>query len=288
LKTRIINGDALGVLKSLPDESVDCTITSPPYYHLRDYGIDGQIGLEDTLPEYIEKLTEVFTEVRRVLKKDGTLWLNMGDTYLKRNLLGAPWRLAFSLQDAGWFLRSDIVWHKPNPMPEPVTTRCARCHEFIFQLSRSERYFYDHEAIREKAVSTHGAGTGYSRAARRDEEGLGRGIKEGSDIPWEPTELRTCRDVWTLNNTSYRGAHVAVMPESIVERCVKAGCREGGVVLDCFGGAGTVGLVAQRLGRDSLLIELSPEFCNISQQRIQDDNPMFSNVTVEEAPHGTL
>lgn len=288
MKTKIINGDALGVLRDLPSETVDCVVTSPPYYHLRDYGIDGQIGLEDTPAEYIQKLSQVFSEVRRVLKEDGTLWLNLGDTYIKRNLAGIPWRVVFALQDDGWFLRSDIVWHKPNPMPEPVTTRPARSHEFIFMLSRSERYFYDHEAIRERAVSTHNSGNGFSRAARRDQEGIGRGVKAGSDEEWLPTEFRTCRDVWTLANTNYRGAHVAVMPESIVERCIKAGSREGGLVLDCFGGAGTVGLVAQRLERDSLLIELSPEFCEASHQRIRDDNPMFSEVTIEEAPDGTV
>ena len=275
MKTEIIIGDCLDVLKGLPDESVNCCVTSPPYFNLRDYGIDGQIGLEKDPAAYIETLVRVFGEVQRVLRRDGTLWLNLGDSYAEKDLLGIPWRVAFALQADGWYLRSDIVWSKPNAMPESVKDRPTRSHEFCFLLSRSEKYFYDSEAVREKSVSTHPSGNGFVRDAQISKGG------PGQDEIWQPTELRNMRDVVTINNNSYPEAHFATMPTELAEICIKAGSREGDLILDPFGGAGTTGLCADRLQRNSLLIELNPEYAALAERRIKGDAPLFAEVAVK-------
>jgi len=274
---KLITGDCLDVLKGLPDESVNCCVTSPPYFNLRDYGIDGQIGLEKDPAAYIETLVRVFGEVQRVLRKDGTLWLNLGDSYVKKDLLGIPWRVAFALQDRGWYLRSDIVWSKPNAMPESARDRPTRSHEFCFLLSRSKKYFYDSEAVREKSVSTRPSGNGFARDKVACPSGQGG---RGRDEQWRPTEFRNMRDVVAITNNSFPGAHFATMPTKLAEICIKAGSRKGDLVLDPFGGAGTTGLCADRLQRNSLLIELNPEYIALAERRISNDSPLFSEVVV--------
>jgi site-specific DNA-methyltransferase (adenine-specific) len=310
----ILCGDCLERLAEIPDESVHCCVTSPPYYGLRDYGFEGQIGLEKTPEEYVARLVEVFREVWRVLRADGTLWLNLGDSYtangkqsphrglsktsdrcaprknprnpfcyetgefeypersipdgLKpKDLIGIPWRVAFALQGDGWYLRSDIIWHKPNPMPESVTDRCTKAHEYVFMLSKSKRYFYDNEAVKEPSVSDHPSGNGFKRDARlsyRDQNGA-----RGNDDQWRNVGgTRNRRDVWTIATKPYKGAHFAVFPEALAEVCIKAGCPEGGTVLDPFAGSGTTGAVAKSLGRDYILIEANPDYHDLINERL--------------------
>ena len=260
----IYEGDALRVLGMLPKASMQCVVTSPPYWGLRDYGIEGQIGLEDALPQFINRLVAVFAEVKRVLNDDGVLWLNIGDGYTSGNrgyrapdcknraramsvrpdtpkglkpkdLLGIPWRLAFALQDDGWYLRSDIVWHKPNAMPESVKDRPGRCHEYVFMLTKSERYFYDYDAAREPAAN--GA-------------------------------PRNRRSVWSVNTQATDHAHYAVFPPALIEPCILSSSRQDGFVLDPFFGSGTVGLVCQKLGRRFVGIELNPEYVSLAMSQL--------------------
>lgn len=320
--TGILQGDCMEVLKTLPDGFVDCCVTSPPYYGLRDYGTgvwiggkkdcphrrmskysektatghhqeelagnvgdaiykkvcpicgaireDKQLGLEKTPEQYIERLVGVFREVKRVLKDDGTLWVNIGDTYncakegntevikhksvsetnhfkkelwrgaKQKDMIGIPWMLAFALRDDGWYLRQDIIWHKPNPMPEPVKDRCVKGHEYIFLLSKKPRYYFDFEAIQEDAVST------------------------------DDNERRNKRDVWSVSSKPVREAHFATFPEALIEPCILAGSRKGGIVLDPFFGSGTTGRVATKYGRRYLGIELNPEYITIAGKRNAD------------------
>ena len=271
----ILLGDASRVLARLPAESVRCVVTSPPYWGLRDYGIAGQIGLEETLTQYINRLVSVFREVRRVLKPDGTFWLNIGDGYTSGNrgwrapdkknparamsvrpdtpaglkpkdLIGVPWRLALALQDDGWFLRSDIIWHKPNAMPESVKDRPTRCHEYLFLFSRNENYFYNHEAIQEPAET--------------------------------PSGKRNRRTDWSIHTEACKEAHFATFPPRLVEPCILAGSVGGDYVLDPFFGSGTVGAVCQELGRHFVGIELHPEYVEIARRRL--DN-LFARVKVD-------
>jgi DNA modification methylase len=304
----IIQGDCIDGLRSLPDGSVHCVVTSPPYWGLRDYGQYGQIGLEDTPEAYTARMVEVFREVRRVLRDDGTLWLNLGDSYntssgfsraspeyfregrvggsadkkaithdiLKpKDLVGIPWRIAFALQADGWWLRQDIIWHKPNPMPESVTDRCTKAHEYVFLLTKSARYFYDAEAIKEEA-------TGRDPGNVNEHKHAGQAMAETKAglANIGASETRNKRSVWTISTKPFSGAHFAVMPPDLVEPCVLAGCPEGGTVLDPFGGAGTTALVADRLGRNAIICELNPEYVKIAKDRLEGDNPLFSKVTV--------
>ena len=288
-------GDCLEVLRTLPDASVHCCVTSPPYWGLRDYGHADQIGLESTPEQYVARMVEVFREVRRVLRDDGTLWLNIGDSYsnggrtwrapdakhqgramdvrpddgLKpKDLVGIPWRVAFALQSDGWYLRQDIIWHKPNPMPESVTDRCTKAHEYVFLLSKSARYCYDADAIKE-ADQGKPAGNvdGFkSRQGLASFHAVSGG--PGSD-GWEPGTGRNRRDVWTVASKPFHGAHFAVMPPALVEPCILAGCPKDGVVLDPFTGSGTVGAVALLAGRQFVGIELNPEYHAIAERRIR-------------------
>lgn len=261
----IIEGDVHLGLARLPSESVQCVVTSPPYWGLRDYGITGQLGLEPSLAGFIQGLTAVFQEVRRVLKPDGILWLNIGDGYTSGNrgwrapdkknpnramstrpetpaglkdkdLLGIPWRLAFALQDTGWYLRSDVIWHKPNVMPESVKDRPTRSHEYLFMFTKSDHYRYDHEAVRELASN-------------------------GS--------TRNRRSVWSINTCSSGSSHIAPFPQSLVEPCVLASSAPNEFVLDPFFGSGTVGLVAQRLGRKYIGIELNPLYVEEAKAQLE-------------------
>lgn len=338
---RIINGDAHDALITVEDRSVQCCVTSPPYYGLRDYGADGQIGVEDTPEEYIDRLVSVFREVRRVLKDDGTLWLNIGDSYCNSNgyaraseqfqrqgrndapandrdlaalhgagyktkdLMGIPWMLAFALRADGWYLRQDIIWHKPNPMPESVTDRCTKAHEYIFLLSKSPQYYFDHEAIQEVA-------TGYD--GRKDTEMKGSAKYEGTNesaansherwrfknlqdkgqtthtmherraegLPDEMYAVRNKRDVWSVSVKPYSGAHFATFPPDLITPMILAGSRGGDTVLDPFTGSGTTGYVCKKLGRNFLGTELNPEYVALARDRI-DGKQIGLEDYIEEA-----
>lgn len=364
MTVRILCGDALERLRELPDESAHTVVTSPPYWGLRDYGVAGQIGLEQTVGEYVETLVSVFREVRRVLRPDGTLWLNLGDTYnnadkwggggantgkhtrkpngeiasweavrrrwshcgLKpKDLVGVPWRVAFALQADGWYLRQDIIWAKPNPMPESVRDRCTKAHEYLFLLSKSERYYFDQEAILEPAapasverlsqptldqqqgsVRVPGKLNGPMKAVCRAPHGrtdadyarmnarqdglhgkIGRtagerrtkaGLMAVADKPWI---RRNRRSVWTVTTQPFSEAHFATFPPALIEPCILAGCPVGGTVLDPFGGSGTTGLVANRLDRDAVLIELNPEYAEMAERRLRADAPLFAEIAAE-------
>jgi DNA modification methylase len=311
----IREGDALHLLREMPDASVHCCVTSPPYWGLRDYGADGQIGLEATPDEYVARMVEVFREVRRVLRGDGTCWVNLGDSYnaagreghgtqighkqqtnrasgsgadsnrptdraLKpKDLVGIPWRVAFALQSDGWYLRQDIIWHKPNPMPESVTDRCTKAHEYVFLLSKSERYHYAAGAIREPATDV---GRENGRNGRDEDPRArppGASARTLARLDW--TERgRNRRSVWTIPTHSYPGAHFATFPPALVEPCILAGCPEGGTVLDPFSGSGTTGMVALRHGRSYVGLELNPAYAALSRTRIDGDCPLFNR----EAP----
>jgi DNA modification methylase len=343
---QILQGDCLAHLRELPHESVQCCVTSPPYWGLRDYGVEGQLGLERTPEEFVGKLVIIFREVRRVLKKDGTLWLNLGDSYatgaggvgecpgggkqgenwklrgkttppnrlplpgLKpKDLCGIPWRCAFALQQDGWYLRSDIIWAKPNPMPESVTDRPTKSHEYIFLMAKSERYFYDSDAIKEPAVCADEAqwagdmaglnsgeswvGTGKStrrfarggRNAFRGQghfrDGSGPANRDGRDMAdVGATVVRNKRTVWNIATKPFKGAHFATFPPKLIEPCILAGSKRNDTVLDPFSGAGTTGLVALRHGRTYLGIELNPDYVEMSKRRIESDAPLFNTMEV--------
>lgn len=275
-------------------------VTSPPYYGLRDYGHDGQIGLEQTPEEYIKAMVEVFRCVWDVLEDDGTLWLNIGDSYCgtgskgewvdpknpngrngqavsktqkiagykSKDLIGIPWMLAFALRADGWYLRQDIIWHKPNPMPESVQDRCTKAHEYIFLLSKSQKYYYDAESIKEDAIGERG---GSPLKARNPEfrQGNVKTVNEGLANGWQPSEIRNKRSVWTVTTKPYEGAHFAVFPQDLIEPCIMAGAPVGGVVLDPFMGSGTTAQVAQNLGRKYLGCELNPEYKSLQDKRLR-------------------
>ncbi len=354
MTVQILKGDCRDVLRTLPDKSVHCVVTSPPYFGLRDYGVAGQIGLELTPDAFVTEMVAVFGEVRRVLRDDGTLWLNLGDSYAgsgkggnpadsphqkqatnagsitvvrgkrldrgggrwgggnlpsfngikAKDLIGIPWRVAFALQADGWYLRQDIIWSKPNPMPESVRDRCTKAHEYIFMLSKSARYFYDADAIAEDAI--------YAGLANQDESGFknprsfngkhkngyrssdkqrGHGRRHaGFNDRWDAMERadqcggkRNKRSVWNVATQGYSEAHFATFPPALIEPCIKAGCPSGGTVLDPFGGAGTTGMVADRLGRNAVLIELNPEYAEMSERRINADAGMFASAALTSA-----
>jgi len=285
----IVEGDVCVALARLPSQSVQCVITSPPYWGLRDYGISGQIGLEPTMAGFIQALTSVFAEVKRVLKDDGILWLNIGDGHTSGNrgwrapdkknpnramsqrpenpqglkdkdLLGIPWRLAFALQENGWFLRSDIIWHKPNAMPESVKDRPTRAHEYVFMFTKSGQYSYHHEAVKERA---------------------------------EDGRARNRRTVWSINTSGSSGSHIAAFPEALVAPCILASTRPGDFVFDPFFGSGTVGIVARQLSRRYVGIELNPAY--VAEARRALENPLtpsrrngYRHTQREDDPQPTL
>ena len=352
MNLEIKQGDCLEVLKTLQSESINCCITSPPYWGLRDYGTgewiggdsacshkrdskqseltqtghrnlegavgdgiykdkckrcgaerkDRQIGLEITPESYVKKMVDVFREVRRVLRNDGTLWLNLGDSYSgsgkgpagnlggderhleekhtkiipeglkQKDLVGIPWRVAFALQADGWYLRQDIIWHKPNPMPESVTDRCTKAHEYIFLMSKNPNYYFDNKAISENAISKQGKG-----ATGRGQQGYavasGKGISPQQDHSgWMGGDgnTRNKRSVWSVNVKPYKEAHFATFPKELIEPCVLAGCPKDGTILDPFGGSGTTAEVAIENGRNALLIELNPEYIELAKTRISN------------------
>lgn len=306
MKDIIIHGDVLEVLKTLEPESVNTCVTSPPYFGLRDYGKEGQIGLEETPELFVGKLVEVFREVRRVLRDDGTLWLNLGDSYngnkqgntetnknktrvtdsfkktlwkelKQKDLIGIPWRVAFALQADGWYLRQDIIWHKPNPMPESVTDRCTKAHEYIFLLTKSKDYYFDNEAIKEPCVNT--PEQQVAKRNKRPHKGQSdNGMREttgGFDKISKTYEGRNKRSVWTVTTKPYKGAHFATFPTDLIEPCVLAGAPKGGIVLDPFFGSGTTGAVAAKHGRHYIGIELNEEYIKLAQERLSTVQPLL-------------
>lgn len=307
----IIQGDCIEGMRTLPDQSVNCCVTSPPYFGLRDYGHEGQIGLEETPEQFVAKLVDVFREVKRVLKDDGTLWLNLGDSYAsnmkgsggpskkqdsnagslyepkkfnhgvkEKDLIGIPWMVAFALRADGWYLRQDIIWHKPNPMPESVTDRCTKSHEYIFLLSKSQKYWYDHEAIKEESCGDSGFAKqrkfGQSNFAKTKEDRYVNDARSGNGYgDYKDDGYRNKRSVWTVTTKPYSEAHFATYPEDLIVDCIKAGCPEGGIVLDPFMGAGTTALVARKLNRNYIGFELNPEYIRIANNRLRTHLGVF-------------
>lgn len=288
---RLFIGDALEALKQIPSETVDTCVTSPPYYGLRDYGADGQIGLEKTPDEYIDRLVDVFHEVKRTLKKDGTLWIVISDSYAgsgkgaagikAKDLIGIPWMLAFALRADGWYLRSDIIWHKPNVMPESVKDRCTRTYEHVFMLAKSRRYYYDADAVLVPAHydgRTETLNKGSSKYADRIVPGKTPQSQHTAGKPhqrWrfkDGKAVKNRRDLWTVNTKPYKGAHFATFPPELIEPCILAGSRAGGTVLDPFLGSGTTAEVAHRLGRECIGIELNPDYKTLIIQRTGGQN----------------
>jgi DNA modification methylase len=321
VSVQVLTGDCRETLKTLPEGSVHCCVTSPPYFGLRDYGHDGQIGLEQTPTEFVEQLVSVFREVKRVLRDDGTLWLNLGDSYAgggghspnapssktsksgkygkalkeggirpsgaikQKDLIGVPWRVAFALQADGWYLRQDIIWHKPNPMPESVTDRCTKAHEYIFLLSKSARYFYDSKSIQEDAKPESADRYSYEFGG-----GKNKALLESGQVHTRPIGerefdgKRNRRSVWTVNTKPYRGAHFATFPPDLIRPCIIAGCPSGGTVLDPFGGSGTTGQVAMEEGRKAILCELNPEYVKLIDNRLGEVTPsLWSSVSEAES-----
>ena len=240
---------------------------------------DQQLGLEATPADYLARMVELFEEVRRVLRDDGVCWMNMGDGYMHKNLIGMPWRLALALQDAGWWLRSDCIWHKLNPMPESVTDRPTKSHEYVFLLTKSERYFWDGDAVREPAEYGRRIHSEKWRSGKDNGDGhrSGGGSITGSD----PSVGRNIRTVWSIATQPFSGGHFATFPEELVRRCVAAGSRLSDIVLDPFAGAGTTGVIALRMGRSFIGVELKPEYAEMARSRIVDDAPMFNRCLIQ-------
>ena len=314
-------GDCMEILKKMPDNSIHCCVTSPPYWGLRDYGCDGQLGLEKTPEEYTEKMVLVFREVRRVLRDDGTLWLNLGSSYAAttkgssgvgkngsnkgtliidrrwqvppgfkpKDLIGIPWLVAFALQADGWYLRQDIIWSKPNPMPESVRDRCTKAHEYVFLLSKSSRYYYDAEAVKEESVYPDDNRKERQKpedyAAMMGDSGQLRAVINPSNARTYP--YRNRRSVWTIATQPCKEAHFATFPTKLIEPCILAGCPKNGTVLDPFFGAGTSGLVCEDLGRRWAGAELNEGYCAIAKQRIKaeaDQGNLFHQPQPIERP----
>lgn len=304
----IILGDCIKGMKTLPDCCINTCITSPPYFGLRDYGGgDDEIGQEDTVEGFVNKMVEVFREVRRILRDDGTLWLNLGDSYMsakncapppqtvangnirgmpsdfvpanrkeqkglkQKDLIGIPWRVAFALQADGWYLRQDIIWSKPNPMPESMEDRCTKSHEYIFLFSKKPHYYFDHEAIKENATTPpmkrNKAGEGYQADYPHGDR-----FSQGERV-WGADGKRNKRSVWTVNTKPFKGAHFATFPKDLIEPCVLAGCPKGGMVFDPFTGSGTTAVVALTHGRNYTGTELNPKYVALAEQRIKDEVP---------------
>ena len=324
----IICGDNLTILRTWPDERVNCCVTSLPYWGLRDYGVEGQLGLEKTPEEYTAKMVEIFREVKRVLKDDGTLWLNLGDSYSlgasgtrdqerwpkqsrnnggrtnmnrlnagmkPKDLVGIPWMVAFALRADGWYLRQDIIWSKPNPMPESVTDRCTKAHEYIFLMSKSAKYYYDGEAIKEpvangttermlRGVSDHHKNVNgapgqtphsmnqprqHKTAITPGQSPQGKALKRMSGLKDPDYQNRNKRSVWTVTTKPYKGAHFATFPQDLILPMILAGCPKGGVVLDPFMGSGTTAYVAREQGRKYIGIELNPKYIELAEKRLE-------------------
>lgn len=304
---QLIEADSIAGLSQLAPSSVHCCVTSPPYFGLRDYGVAGQIGLERSPAEYVERIVEVFRAVRRVLRDDATLWLNLGDSYANdgkwgghtggkhvkalhcspigrnkrytglkpKDLIGIPWKVAFALQEDGWYLRCDIIWHKPNPMPESVMDRPTKSHEYLFLLSKSPRYFYDYAAIKEPALDTGRENGRDGRAEEVDVRPPGSNPRTLKRLDY--TQMgRNKRSVWTVPTDPFPDAHFAVFPRALIDPCVLAGCPEGGYILDPFMGSATAGVVALSRNRNFIGIDLNPKYVQMAANRLALVSPMFN------------
>ena len=274
----IVEGNALNVLQQMPTESVHCVITSPPYYMQRDYSTPLQIGNENSPEEYVHNIKKVFGECYRVLKPEGTFWLNVGDKYRDSELLGMPWRVALALKDDGWLLRSDIIWHKPNAMPSSVKNRPTTDHEYVFLFAKRREYYYDIDSIREPHITFTSESRmkgGRNHFGKRDstpENGKNAGNTNLHNGRWDQAfhpKGRNRRTVWNIPLSKSRDVHFAVFPERLVELCVSAGCPSDGIVLDPFVGSGTTSVVAQRLGRRYIGIDSNPEYCEMARNRLR-------------------
>ena len=273
----VLCGNSLDVLATLPDGLVDTIVTSPPYFRQRDYGHPDQIGSEHSQDAYIENIVAVFREAGRVLKDNGTLWLNLGDKYVKEQLCGLPWKCAIALMEDGWILRQDIIWHKPNAMPSSVKTRPTTDHEYIFMFSKSAKYHYDADAIREPHVTfsekskMKGGRNHFFKKGGTPEKGKNSGKTNLHDARWDKAfhpKGRNKRTVWTVPLSKFRGAHFAVFPEKLVEPCILAGCPEGGIVLDPFIGSGTTAVVSKKQGKHYIGIDVNHAYCQMALERI--------------------
>jgi site-specific DNA-methyltransferase (adenine-specific) len=264
----VLIGSVLDKIKEIESESVDSVITSPPYFGLRDYGNDEQIGLEETPEEYIQKMVDVFREVHRVLKPTGTVWLNIGDTYKNSQLMLIPHKLLIALQEDGWIIRQDIIWYKTNPMPEPVKTRCTKSHEHIFFMTKSKKYYFNHEENRVPSTDSYKGRRGKRKQRIKQESAMKDRIFDDETEYFEGMK-RTRHDVWILRTLPYKEAHFAVYPYDLIEPCILTGCPPDGLVLDIFAGSGTTGGVAEKHGRNSILIELNPEYAKLIPERIK-------------------
>lgn len=330
MSVKILIGDVMERIRELADNSVDCCVTSPPYWGLRDYGVAGQLGLEKTPQGHIAALVKVFREVRRVLKPEGTCWVNYGDMYASgvngrpaaeiigddrtyrdkpfstvgngfksKDLIMMSAMLALALQADGWYLRNEIIWHKPNAMPESVKDRCAVCHEKIYLLAKSPRYYFDYEAVKENAANGDPTPPRGSKGNKFLNKGLRKSFRGGGaytnnrtfdnsaavkndSVGNKPNKLlkRLRRTVWTIPTRGFTEAHFATFPPDLINPCILSGCPAGGTVFDPFGGAGTTGLVAERCGRNSVLIELNPDYAEMSNRRISEDSGLFAAVEV--------
>jgi len=323
MNTQILNGDCIEMMRTLPDQSVNCCVTSPPYFGLRSYCKEGseekeyEVGAEETPEAFVQKMVEVFREVKRILKDNGTCWVNLGDSYYnyrpgkgqalvkqscasnnqdlpqscarrgnkldglkEKDLIGIPWRVAFALQADGWYLRQDIIWHKPNPMPESVGDRCTKAHEYIFLLSKSQSYFYDRLAIAEPAIyAEQHANKATSWGKKKADAGVKANIEQYQQIGVENNKtcleggMKNKRSVWSVNVKPYKEAHFATFPPELIRPCILAGCPKGGVVLDPFGGSGTTAAVAMEEGRSAILCELNPEYIPLINERLSKVQP---------------
>ena len=310
MATEIKTGDCTSVLKTLDANTFNTCVTSPPYWGLRDYGEDAQLGLEQTPEEYVANMVKVFREVKRVLRDDGTLWLNLGDSYsgsgkgpssslnkkhhhmehahssvvplgLKpKDLVGIPWRVAFALQADGWYLRQDIIWHKPNPMPESVRDRCTKAHEYIFLLSKRPKYFFDNEVIKEDCVGKDERkwADSYEKAGSIKQGETNANIKRTKRYSKDDSFKRNKRSVWTVTTKPFKGAHFATFRMDLIEPCVLAGCPVGGTVLDPFAGSGTTGIVAASNDRDAILLELNEDYIKLALDRMKSKLGVFGNI----------
>ena len=259
----LLHGDALTQARTLETGSVQTIVTSPPYFGLRDYGETGQMGAEASVAEYVANMVDLFRELRRALADDGTLWLNLGDSYgLSKSLEGIPWRVALALREDGWVLRSDIIWHKPNPMPESVTDRPTKAHEYLFLLAKSPKYFYDSEAIKEKSHEAGRVVKEYKTDAKR--AGKGEDQRTAPRGGMVVADLKNKRTVWTVGNVAFAAAHFAVYPPELIRPCILAGSRPGDTVLDPFSGSGTTGMVSTQEGRNYVGIDLNSDYLDLS------------------------
>jgi DNA modification methylase len=270
---RVLRGDCRELMSTLSPECVHCVATSPPYFRQRDYGVVGQIGREATPVAFVSEIVGVFKKVRRVLRDDGTVWLNLGDSRQKQSLIGIPWMVALAMQADGWLLRQDIIWHKIRPMPDGATTRPSVAHEYLFLFSKTDDYYYDADAIKEAASPNSHGGKKPNPGAKALETGNHTG---GSLGLVRSDGFRNRRSVWSIVGTTFPGAHCAPFPPELIEPCILAGSPKGGVVLDPFAGSGTTGVVANRQGRDAILIELNDDFASIAERRLHDDAGLFA------------